>query len=196
LISDAGTPGICDPGTRLAAACIEHGLPFTSIPGPNAALTALVLSGLTTQRFQFLGFLPKKSKEIKSLFEELLHYPGTTIVYESPHRLIKTLQLLHTLDPSRNIAIARELTKLHEECLRGAVGQLLPQIEKTAQKGEYVLLIEGKREFERKEWPEIPEHVEELQREGLSKAEAIKKAAELRGVPKREIYNTLHKLSK
>ncbi len=195
LISDAGTPGICDPGMRLAAACIEENLYFTTIPGPNAALTALSLSGLSTERFQFLGFLPKGQGQLTKLFEQIFDYPGTTIVYETPHRLAKTLSLLHKINPKRRIVIARELTKLHEQCLRGTVENLLPIVQATPPRGEIVLLIEGKREEDtpQEEWPDIPEHVELLQKEfNLSLADAIKRAAKMRGVPKREIYRVVH----
>lgn len=196
LISDAGTPGICDPGERLAAACVAHDLPFTIVPGANAAVTALSLSSLSTERFQFLGFLPKGQGKLIQLFEEILNYPGTTIVYETPHRLLKTLQALHKIDPTRQIAVARELTKLHEECLRGTVETLLALFQATPPRGEFVLLIEGKKEMENKSWPEIAEHVAALQEEfDLSLPDAIKRAAQLRGVPKREIYQVIHGIS-
>lgn len=194
LISDAGTPGICDPGERLVAACIEQNLPYTIVPGPIAAVAALSLSGLPTQRFQFLGFLPKSQGQLLKLFEEIFRYPGTTIVYESPHRLLKTLRIIQQIDGKRKLVIARELTKLHEECLRDTVENLLSLLETTSPKGEFVLLIEGK--VEEEVWPDIAEHVASLQQEfDLSLSDAIKRAAHLRGVPKREIYQVVHEIS-
>jgi len=194
LISDAGTPGICDPGELLTAACIAHDLPFTVVPGPNAALMALTLSGFPTGRFQFLGFLPKAQGALSKTLEEILHFNGTTIAYETPHRLVKTLLALEKLEAKRCIAIARELTKLHEECLRGNVKDILATVQATPPKGEFVLLIEGRKEGE-KTWPEILTHVEQLQREmNLSLPLAIKCVAQLRGVPKREIYRVAHGL--
>lgn len=198
LISDAGTPGICDPGTLLINACIEHNLSFTIIPGANAALTALCLSGLPTTRFQFLGFLPKGQTLLLQLFEEICRYPGTTITYEAPHRILKTLRLLEKIDPKRQVSLARELTKLHEECLRGTVEHIVSTLQNTNPKGEFVLLIEGLTESNKplETWPPILEHVEQLQQqEHLSLNDAIKRAAKLRGLPKREIYREVHGLN-
>ncbi len=196
LISDAGTPAICDPGERLVTACIDHDFKITAIPGPNAALTALSLSGLSTKRFQFLGFLPRGEGQLTKLFQEIIHYQGTTIVYETPHRLIKTLGILHGIDPKRRVVLVRELTKLHEQCLRETVENILLKLQKTPLKGEFVLLIQGRGENDtatQQSWPPIQEHVEALQREfGLSLSDAIKRVALARSVPKREIYQVIH----
>ncbi len=193
VISDAGTPCICDPGELLTAACLEQNIPFTVIPGPNAALMALTLSGFTSERFQFLGFLPKTQKSLIQTLQESLAYEGTTIVYESPHRLIKTLQALEKLHAHQSIVIARELTKRHEECLRGTVKEVLSLLQTHPPRGEIVLLIKGSEQ--EKTWPEIPLHLEQLQKEmKLSLADAIKYLAQLRGIPKREVYRIAHNL--
>ncbi len=163
LISDAGMPGICDPGERLASACIQNNLPFTVVPGPNAALMALTLSGFSCTRFQFVGFLPKSQGELLQVLQEILSYPGTTVAYETPVHLVKTLLALEQFAGERPIAIARELTKMHEECLRGSVKDLLTAVQATPLKGEIVLIIEGQQKKETV-WPEIFTHVEQLQR--------------------------------
>lgn len=143
LISDAGTPGISDPGSDIVAACVERGLPVTQIPGPCALISALTLSGLNTERFQFLGFLPKKSGQRERLLQEGLDYPGTTIFYESPHRILKTLKQLQEIEPEAHVVILRELTKKFEERLAGNAAELLSHWSERKPKGEFVLLLEG-----------------------------------------------------
>ncbi len=184
LISDAGTPCINDPGQILVDACRKRDIPIRAIPGPCSIIQALVLSGFETKRFQFIGFLPKKPKaELK----EAMAFPGTTVAFESPERLGSTLQLI---DPEREIAILREMTKAFEECARGKAKELLEYFQKTPPKGEIVLVIsKGK----------IPddltaeELVSLLQKNfGLSLKEAIKKAAEMLGIPKRNVYQKFH----
>lgn len=141
LISDAGTPGISDPGARLVKLCRERGLPVTSLPGPCAAITALTLSGLDTERFQFVGFLPKKKSELKAILQECCRYPGTTIAYESPHRLKNVLSLIQEMAPSKRVSVARELTKIYEELQTGTAAELLLRWQESEVKGEIVLLI-------------------------------------------------------
>lgn len=138
LLSDAGTPGISDPGERLVRACREKGLEVTLIPGPCALIHALVVSGLPTEPFQFVGFLPRRPGRLKRALQGLLDYEGTSIAYESPHRMHKTLAALHELEPQRQIAIARELTKKFEEVRRGRAEEI------GEVKGECVLLIAPK----------------------------------------------------
>ena len=183
LISDAGTPGISDPGQRLIQRCRGENLPFTAIPGPSAPILALTLSGFDANRFQFLGFLPKKASLRKKLLIEAIYFPGTTIFFESPHRIKKTLIELANYAPDQQVALAREMTKIHEECLHGTPKELssLPI------KGEYVLLIEGNKQKQYSISPK--EHVQHLQKEfDLSKQEAIKIAANLRFISKKTIY--------
>jgi 16S rRNA (cytidine1402-2'-O)-methyltransferase len=189
LISDAGTPGICDPGEQLVKRCIEENLPFTALPGPCAIITALTLSGMDTLPFQFIGFLPKKTSEIRKALQEALLYPGTTICYETPHRITETLEILKELAPTRKVAIARELTKKFEECLRGTPEELLPH----TFKGEIVLLIEkSTKELDFSELS-LEEHVKALEESyGLTRMEAIKMVASLRKLPKKTVYNSLH----
>lgn len=137
LLSDAGTPTISDPGERLVAACHEAGLPVSPLPGPCAAITALSASGLPCARFQFLGFLTKKKEKRKKVLAEALAYPGTTIFYESPHRIVSTLEMLAELDPTRTVVIARELTKKFETIVRGTPEELAA----LTLKGEIVVML-------------------------------------------------------
>lgn len=196
LISDAGTPGISDPGAQLIKACIDSNLPVTSIPGPCAAITALCCSGLETDRFQFFGFLPRKAGELKSAFQEILAYPGTTICYESPQRLIDTLKCIETLAPNRPIVVAREMTKKFEEVRRGLPNDLIQYWESVSIKGEIVLMISGNIQTSDEEWQAMTpqQHVEWMQTSySLSRAEAIVAVAKIRGVSKRDVYNAVHK---
>ncbi len=194
LISDAGTPGISDPGSRLVQSCIEHGIPVTPIPGPCAAIAALIASGLDTDLFQFRGFLPRKASEIRTTLQEILIYPGTTICYESPQRLKDALKIIAEEAPNRPLVVARELTKKFEEFIRGTAAEILEHFSMHILKGEIVLLIgksSGPQAADWSHWTPA-EHVLHLcETLGLAKAEAIKLAAQQRGVPKRQIYNSL-----
>jgi len=186
LISDAGTPGINDPGGRLVARCQKEGIAMTSLPGPCAPITALTLCGLDTSRFQFVGFLPKKEGERKHLLIEALHYSGITVFFESSRRLETTLREIDTLGSEHRVVIARELTKIHEECLIGKARDFLGR----SWLGEIVVILEGHAKVEETLHPK-----EEVNRlitlYDLSKQEAIKLAAQLRGVSKKEIYSCL-----
>lgn len=194
LISDAGTPGISDPGESLVNYCAEHNIPFTAIPGPCAAIQALSCSGLPTERFQFFGFLARKTNDLKRELRSILEYPGTTICYESPHRLLDTLQVIHELEASRQIVIARELTKKFEELRRGTSEKLMKHWQDIQVKGEIVLLVSPcvAKEVDWSVWTP-QEHVQWVQDTyGASRQEAIKIVAGLRDVPKRQIYNLFH----
>ncbi len=196
LISDAGTPGISDPGTRLVQRCVQEGVTVQSIPGACAAITALSASGLDTDIFQFIGFLPKKKQELRSLLQEIGAYKGTTVCYESPNRLEEVLKTIDELFPDKNLVVARELTKKFEEIQRGNASALLKYWEDKDIKGEIVLLIAGQTLTDTPDWESLsPEdHVNFLESTyKLSRNEAIKMAASLRGVPKRDIYNKFHK---
>lgn len=189
LISDAGTPGICDPGEALVKRCYAENLPFTAIPGPSAWIIALALCPFDKDHVQFIGFIPKKEEERKRLLASTLTSPATTIFYESPHRLVDSLQ---ALQPTRKVCIMRELTKKFEEHRLGAASEIAAYYEKNSPKGEIVVIVEGSSEDYSSLSPE--EHVKFLEKEyGISTADAIKIAAELRGVPKRDIYNLIHK---
>jgi len=184
LISDAGTPALADPGERLVRRVIDEKLPLTAIPGAAALIMALILSGFSTTRFQFVGFLPKATNERQTALLDILSYSGTTVCYESPHQIQKTLEILHELAPTRPLVIARELTKMYEELLRGNAETLLSH----EYRGEIVLLIEGAKVDP---WAHLTleEHVEYIEKAfHLSELDAIKVVARLRQVPKREVY--------
>ena len=189
LISDAGTPCINDPGLQLIKKCIELKIPFTAIPGPCSLIQALVLSGFDTQKFQFVGFFPRKGQD--SFLRGLLYYPGTSIGFESPERLADTLKAIGTIDPHRDVAVAREMTKTFEECRRGKAFDLAEHFTKSPPKGEIVLLLEGGK------IPEEEMALDELltllqQLHGLSLKEAIKLAATLKNLPKSAVYKRVH----
>ena len=196
LISDAGTPGISDPGSRLIQACISAGIPITPIPGASACIAALSCSGLPTDRFQFYGFLPRTSSALRQALQEILLYPGTTVCYESPHRLMKTLAALETIAPDRALAVARELTKKYEQVARGNASALLNLWQASAIKGEIVLLISGNPEGAAADFEHLSleDHVAEVQTAfKLSRQDAIKLVAKLRGLQKRAVYNQIEK---
>lgn len=201
LITDAGTPGISDPGEELVKMCYEAGIPVTSLPGAAACITALTMSGLPTRRFAFEAFLPADKKEREQVLEELTTETRTIILYEAPHRLVKTLTLLEErLGASRRITVCRELTKRHETAYVSTLGEAALYYGANEPKGECVLVIEGRsrEEMAREEkarWEEmsIEEHLELYLAQGIGKKEAMKKVAKDRGVPKRDIYNYLEK---
>ncbi len=198
LITDAGTPGISDPGEDLVRMCYEAGIEVTSLPGPAACITALTLSGLPTRRFAFEAFLPSDKKERQAVLAELINETRTMILYEAPHRLIKTLnELLETLG-NRKMTLCRELTKKHETAFASTIEDILKFYETNEPKGECVLVIEGKSrqelvQEERARWEEmsIEEHMEVYLSQGIDKKEAMKLVAKDRGVSKRDIYQAL-----
>ncbi len=194
LISDAGTPSISDPGAALVKLCIERNILISAIPGPCAAIQALSCSGLPTDRFQFWGFLARKEGALKRELQSILVYPGTTICYESPHRLLNVLELIQSMQPQRLLVVARELTKKFEEIVRGSAKALIEHWQQTPLKGEIVLLFSPASLEQHPEWeawtPE--EHVQWIEKAyTLNRKEAIKLTAELRGVPKRHLYQQL-----
>ena len=200
LITDAGTPAISDPGEVLVQKCVEAGIPVTSLPGPSAVITALTLSGLSTGRFSFEGFLPREKKERREILSELKDERRTIILYEAPHHLSATLKdLLETLG-DRNTALCRELTKKHEEIVRISLSEAVSYYEVNEPRGEFVLVIEGKsrdavNEERARRFDEmtVKEHMEMYERQGLDRKEAMKAAAKDRGVQKRDIYQELLK---
>jgi 16S rRNA (cytidine1402-2'-O)-methyltransferase len=143
LVTDGGMPGISDPGYRLVAACVEEGIPVDVVPGPSAAVTALVVSGLPTDRFTFEGFLPRGGGKRAERLAAIAASDHTVVVFESPHRVVRTLQDLHALGVDRRVAVARELTKLHQEVVRGTVSEVLERLAERTLKGEVTLVIEG-----------------------------------------------------
>jgi 16S rRNA (cytidine1402-2'-O)-methyltransferase len=189
LISDAGTPLVSDPGQELVLQCKKEGIEVSAIPGACAVIDALVLSGLPSIPFQFIGFLPKKDQELHNCLSQAMLYAGTTIAYESPHRVEDALTAISKIAPLRKVCIARELTKLHEECLNGTADELLAHFKKKPPRGEIVLLLSPPQEKILYEHLSLQELVEMLQAElHLSKTEAIKMAAQMRSLPKKEVY--------
>lgn len=200
LITDAGTPGISDPGEVLVRMCHEEGITVTSLPGPVACIDALILSGFSTRRFVFEGFLPREKKERAEILAEIGKETRTVILYEAPHHLKGTLEDLRALGDDRNIALCRELTKKYEEISRKTIAEAIEYYKDNEPRGEYVLVIEGLdkaalKEEEQKKWEEmtIEEHMAIYEGKGLDNKEAMKMVAKDRGVSKRDIYNYLHK---
>ncbi|MDE7187584.1 MAG: 16S rRNA (cytidine(1402)-2'-O)-methyltransferase [Lachnospiraceae bacterium] len=198
LITDAGTPGISDPGEVLVAKCHEAGIPVTSLPGAAACITALTLSGLGTRRFCFEAFLPADKKEKAAILEELKEESRTIILYEAPHHLVRTLGELAKVLGNRRLTLCRELTKKFETVLPTTIEDALAMYETQEPRGEYVLVIEGKSLARKKEerqesWQSmsIEEHMAYYKESGLDEKNAMKQVAKDRGVPKREIYQYL-----
>ncbi len=199
LITDAGTPGISDPGEELVKMCYEAGIEVTSLPGPAACITALTLSGLSTRRFAFEAFLPTDKKERQEILDELKEETRTVILYEAPHRLVKTLkELQEVFGIERRLTVCRELTKKHETAFRTTFAEAVSYYESTEPKGECVLVVEGKsREQIRQEavdkWEEmsLSEHMDYYTGQGIDKKEAMKRVAKDRGMAKRDVYKAL-----
>jgi 16S rRNA (cytidine1402-2'-O)-methyltransferase len=200
LVSDAGIPAISDPGQELVQLAAAEGVPVIPIPGANAALSALIVSGLSTERFLFMGFLPKGKKELSVLLQRYSETKATYILYEAPHRLIRTLEQLLEHWGDRRIALVREITKKHEEVFRGTLKEALLDLDLQAPRGEYVIVLEEATESPESQstqlWWEpltLEEHVHRYESEGQSKKEAIKQTAVDRGLPKRDVYNEVMK---
>lgn len=200
LVSDAGLPAISDPGYDLVRLAVEADIPVVPIPGANAALSALIVSGLPTERFLFAGFLPREKKKLKEELERLGRVEATLLFYESPHRIVKTLEAMRETWGDARIAIVRELTKRYEEIVRGSLADCLELLQTKETIGEYCLVVErgGAAETGDGEdglwWSELTleQHVEHYERELGDRKEAMKRAAGDRGVSKRDIYNALH----
>lgn len=198
LITDAGTPGISDPGEELVRMCRDAGVTVTSLPGACACVTALTISGLPTRRFCFEAFLPTDKKERKKVLEELLEETRTTIIYEAPHRLKKTLQELYEALGDRRLTVCRELTKKHETAFETTLGEAVDYYGQQEPKGECVLVIEGRSRASMEEEKQmsfqemsIEEHMKLYEDQGMDRKEAMKQVAKDRGVGKREIYQAL-----
>jgi 16S rRNA (cytidine1402-2'-O)-methyltransferase len=199
VITDAGTPGISDPGEELVRMCYDEGIEVTSVPGPAACITAVTMSGQACRRFAFEAFLPKDKKERRRVLEETKNETRTVIIYEAPHHLIGTLkELAEVLGEDRGITLCRELTKKHEEKEKTTIGGALKSYETKEPRGEYVLVIAGKSKAEVLEEARaafedmtIEEHMDMYLSQGMDKKEAMKAVAKDRGVSKRDIYNAL-----
>lgn len=200
LVSDAGTPGISDPGEELVKFCYEAGIEVSSVPGPAACITALTMSGLSTRRFCFEGFLPTDKKEAAVVLNRLSTETRTTVMYEAPHHLLKTLKLLETYIPGRRITFCKELTKRYESARQMTVEEAVAYYTEEAPRGEYVLVIEGAdaralAADAQAAWEKmsIEEHMEIYLGQGKDKKEAMKAVAADRGISKRDIYQALLK---
>ena len=198
LITDAGTPGISDPGEELVGMCQKAEIPVTAVPGAAACVTALTISGLPTRRFAFEAFLPADKKERQAVLEEMKTETRTMVVYEAPHRLVRTLEILLEALGNRRVSICRELTKKHETVYTASAEEALAYYAEHAPRGECVIVIEGKsreqiRAGERARWEEmsVAEHMDYYLGNGMEKKEAMKQVARDRGVGKREIYQEL-----
>lgn len=198
LITDAGTPGISDPGEELVKMCYEADVTVTSVPGAAACITALTLSGLSTRRFAFEAFLPSDKKERREILEELAGETRTVVLYEAPHRLVRTLKELVQTMGDRRAAICRELTKKHETAFVTTLEEACAYYEATEPKGECVIIVEGKsrqavREEARARWEElsVEDHMEQYLASGMSKKDAMKQVARDRGIGKRDVYQAL-----
>jgi 16S rRNA (cytidine1402-2'-O)-methyltransferase len=196
LVSDAGLPAISDPGEDLVRLAIEEGIPVVPIPGANAALSALIISGLSTVKFRFVGFLPRDKKRMRLSLEQLVESEDTLIIYESPHRIAATILILQDVLGDRRVALVRELTKKFEEVARGQLSEAQLFLEQHPPKGEYCMIVEGRTgalDAGIAWWEQltIAEHVEHYEAIEIPRKEALKKVAVDRGVSKRDIYNQL-----
>lgn len=195
IVTDAGTPGISDPGAVIVKKCIEEDIEFEVLPGATAFTTALVYSGLDTTRFEFRGFISRDTKERRESLEEIKQSTNTIIIYESPYRVKSTLDMLLQELGDRRIALCRELTKIHEEIIRGNISEVIADIKDRNIKGEFVIVIEGKTqeqidEENKEKWADIDvkQHLINLMEGGLTKKEAIKVVSKERGLSKNEVY--------
>ena len=198
LITDAGMPGISDPGEELVRMCRDAGVPVTAVPGACACVTALVISGRPTRRFCFEAFLPTDKKERRAVLEELKTETRTSIIYEAPHRLVKTLQELLNELGDRKITVCKELTKKHETGFETTLKEAVPYYEQNEPRGEYVLVLEGcsRQQMEQEAqdaWKEMSlgDHMKLYEEQGMNRKDAMKQMAKDRGVGKREIYQAL-----
>lgn len=200
LVSDAGTPALSDPGEDLVQDAIKEGVKVVPLPGAAAAICALVASGLPTRRFAFEGFLPLKKKERQDLLAKIAEDERTLIFYEAPHRIIKTLRALLDILGNRKIVVAREITKIHEEFIRGTIKEIIEKFEASSPKGEMVLVVEGftpkdASESAKAEGDDIKAFlqsiIDEEMSKGLTKNQALKKAAKQAGVSRNEAYEIL-----
>jgi 16S rRNA (cytidine1402-2'-O)-methyltransferase len=187
LVSDAGTPGISDPGYELIRACVEEGIPVVPVPGPSAVLAALAASGLMTDRFLFAGFIPRKSSDRRRFFEELKEERGTLILFESPERILESLRDLRAVVGDRRVAVCRELTKLHEEVFRGRISEALAHLEAHPPRGEITLVVEGASP-ESAEDEKTDEDLRRLLAQGESVRDAAEVVARAYGISRREAY--------
>jgi 16S rRNA (cytidine1402-2'-O)-methyltransferase len=190
LVSDAGTPGISDPGAVLVRRALEEGIEVVPIPGPSALAAALSVSGMPTEEFTFLGFLPARSGPRKRALEALALEPRTLVFYESPHRIIDTLIDMEAVLGERRVALARELTKMHEEMIRGPLAEILDRFEESDEPlvGEFVVMVQGRQKDKEMGLEEAAAEVAALMQKGMGRKEAVKNVAKQYGLSKNELY--------
>ena len=200
LITDAGTPGISDPGEELVRQCLASGIHVTSLPGSCACINALIISGLPTGRFCFEAFLPNDKKEREAVLKDLQTETRTIVLYEAPHRLRKTLELLRSALGDRKLSLCREMTKKYEERLSGTFEEMIAYYKDHEPRGEYVLVIEGRNREEmlregQKEWASmsLEDHMDFYEKQGLDRKTAMKEVAKDRGLSRRDVYQALLK---
>jgi 16S rRNA (cytidine1402-2'-O)-methyltransferase len=189
LISDAGTPGIADPGSVLIKKVIEQDIAIVPVPGPSAFLAALSVSGLPTSEFTFLGFLPPGRTQRRKILSGLKHEQRTLIFYEAPHRISGTLADMEEIFGKRKAAIVKEITKLHEKIFRGVISEILSELNEEETAGEYVIVVEGRTETYKPAMEEVLTEIRILMKKGLGRKEAVKKIAEEYGLSKKELYD-------
>ena len=198
LITDAGTPGISDPGEELVRICCEAGIEVNALPGAAACVTALTVSALSTRRFAFEAFLPRDKKKRGNILQELKNETRTIVIYEAPHHLLHTLEELYQVLGNRKISVCRELTKKHEEMFRMSLEEAVDYYKVQEARGEFVLVVEGKsyddiEEENRQKWTtmDLQEHMNLYESKGISRKEAMKQVAKDRGISKRDVYQQL-----
>lgn len=198
LITDAGTPGISDPGEELVRICCEAGIEVNALPGAAACVTALTVAALSTRRFAFEAFLPRDKKKRGNILQELKNETRTIVIYEAPHHLLHTLEELYQVLGNRKISVCRELTKKHEEILRMSLEEAVDYYKVQEARGEFVLVVEGKsyddiEEENRQKWTtmDLQEHMNLYESKGISRKEAMKQVAKDRGISKRDVYHQL-----
>ncbi len=189
LISDAGTPGISDPGGVLIRRAIQEGIRVVPIPGPSAFVAALSLSGFSTTGFMFIGFLPPRRSQRKKVLDQLRLEKGTLVFYEAPHRVFETMTDMADLFAGRNAVLVKEITKLHEEVLRGTTGEILARMEEMKTAGEYVIVVEGRPGETASSSADALAEIRSLMKKGLGRKEAVKKVAEEYGLSRKELYD-------
>ena len=195
LVSNAGMPGMSDPGYELIVAANQQGIPVVPIPGPSVVITALVISGLPTERFVYIGFLPRKTNDRRHLLESVADEYGTIVILESPHRLLTALNDILLILGDRRIAVCRELTKIHEEVFRGRISQAIEHF--VEPRGEFTLVVEGKRERDKPQLtPDTEKQLHHMRLAGVAAREAVAKVAKETGLSKKELYRTWLGVSK
>jgi len=189
LISDAGTPGISDPGAVLIKRALEEGMSVVSIPGASALIAALSISGLSTEEFTFIGFLPVRKNQRQKVLKELSLEPRTLVFYEAPHRILETMSDMEEIFGERKAAVVKEISKIHEEILRGSISEILNKLEISTIAGEYVIVVERRAGEMRLTTGDAISEVSALMKKGLGRKEAVKKVAEAYGLSKKELYD-------